>query len=204
MLTNDQLAERIGPRLRSGLADIAAPDDLPDRLRRRQARQARRSIAAAVATAAVMAGAATLAVGASSPASPAPRATLTAWTVTTDHHGDVTVTIRAVYDPAGLQRKLQEAGIPAHVAAGRNPGPGCRPLEAFYLGPDTVSVGQKNPPKGVPPMKSEAVFTIHRAGIPRGLGLAISLSQIRSAYRKSASIRAGFEYVKGGSQCTGS
>jgi hypothetical protein len=203
MLTDDQLADRIGPRLHRELADIAAPDDLPARLRRRQARNALRSIGATAAAVAVAAGAGTLAAMSAGPASHVP-ATLDAWTVTTRPHGDVTVTIRAIYDPAGLQRKLHEAGIPAHVAVGLNPGPACRAVEAFYLGPDTVSVGQKNPPKGVPPMKNEAVFTIHRAGIPRGLGLAISLSQTRSAYRKSASIRAGFKYVKRSSKCAGS
>ena len=42
MLTDDQLAARIGPRLRAELADLPVPD-LPTALRHRQARQARRA-----------------------------------------------------------------------------------------------------------------------------------------------------------------
>src|SRR5690349_14202860 len=105
MLTDDQLADRIGPRLRRELADIAAPDDLMAGLRRRQARQTRRSLAAGAAAAAVVAGVTTLAVNVPGPTSPAPvKTTLTSWTVITQPDGAVKVTIRDARDPAGLQR----------------------------------------------------------------------------------------------------
>jgi hypothetical protein len=68
MLTDDQLAARIGPRLRAELADLPAPDMLAA-LRRRRARRAR--VTAALTTLPVAAAAIAAAVVLPGPAAPA-------------------------------------------------------------------------------------------------------------------------------------
>lgn len=68
MLTDDQLAARIGPRLRAELAGLPVPD-MPAALRRRRARRAR--VAAALAALPVAGAAAATAVLLPGPAAPA-------------------------------------------------------------------------------------------------------------------------------------
>jgi hypothetical protein len=198
MLTDDQLADRIGPRLRRELADIAPPPDLPARLRRRQARHTRRSFAGAAAAAAVVAGAATLTVGTSGPASPAPTpAILTAWTVTRQPDGSIKITIRDGRDPAGLQRKLRAAGIPASVHRGVRLARGCMIAPGGYGMAD------------IDPLSSrEVIFIIRPSRIPDGQGVSLSFFPIRGAgvtgkpHARVGAVR--LDYVRRGPQCTGS
>ena len=200
MLTDDQLADRIGPRLRRELADIAAPDDLPARLRRRRARQTRRSFAAGAAATAVVAGAATLAVTAGGPASPpAPiRTTLTAWTVTRQPDGAVEVTVRDARDPAGLQRRLRADGIPANVTLGDGLSPSCKLVDSNEA---IASIGVRSTDKGT-------VFTIRPSDIPRGQGLALTFGSFVMPSRNGSHghrfVEVGYNFVQLSQQCTGS
>jgi hypothetical protein len=101
--------------------------------RGRALRSRRRTLSAgaALAAAACVAVAVT-ALPVSHPASHRPGARLTAWTVLRQPGGDVAITIRELYYPAGLRRTLRADGLPAHVsfdAVHRYP-PSCRAYPA--------------------------------------------------------------------------
>jgi hypothetical protein len=76
-------------------------------LRRRRSR----GLTGAVA----LAGVAAVAVTVLTPGGQPPAARLAAWTVTKDSGGGISVTIRQVEDPAGLQATLRSDGVPARV-----------------------------------------------------------------------------------------
>jgi len=76
--------------------------------------RARRRIPGAAGALAVMAGVA-VAVAALLPASHQPTAQLAAWTVVRQADGTVSVTIRELRNPVGLQRRLRADGVPASV-----------------------------------------------------------------------------------------
>ncbi len=104
---------------------VADPPDLEAIMASGRARRRRRLIPGVTGTLAVAAGAAvavtTLApashpVGqAGSKASRQPSTQLAAWTVSKLSDGDISVTIRELKDPAGLQRTLRADGVPASV-----------------------------------------------------------------------------------------
>ena len=54
-------------------------------------------------------------------------AQLTAWTVTRQADGNITITIRQLKDPAGLQATLRADGVPASVTFARQQNPALRP-----------------------------------------------------------------------------
>ena len=87
-----------------------------------RARRRTRGLAAALAAAAGAAFAVTALLPASHPASNQPRTRLTAWTVSKQPGGDISITIRELYNPAGLQRELRADGVPASVTFVGGPG----------------------------------------------------------------------------------
>lgn len=109
---------------------LTGPPDVEAIMARGRARRHRRLISGVTGTAAVAAGA-TLAVTALTPAShPAdrqPAAQLAAWTVTRLADGNISVTIRELTDPAGLQSILRADGVPASIVLGSQQNPACRP-----------------------------------------------------------------------------
>jgi hypothetical protein len=129
---------------------VASPPDVETIMARGRARRHRhRLIPGAAGTAAVAAGAA-LAVTTLAPASPhatpqasrRPAAThLAAWTVTKLADGNISVTIRELTDPAGLQGTLRADGVPASVTFRNQPNPACRP----YPG-GTIAWPPQSPP----------------------------------------------------------
>ena len=52
---------------------------------------------------------------------------LAAWTVAKQANGDITVTVRQLRDPSGLQSTLRADGVPASVTSIASPDPSCRP-----------------------------------------------------------------------------
>jgi hypothetical protein len=56
-----------------------------------------------------------------------PAVRLAAWTVRTLADGHISVTIRELRDPAGLQRRLRADGVPASVTFVQQQDPACRP-----------------------------------------------------------------------------
>jgi hypothetical protein len=114
---------------------VASPPDVETIMARGRARRYRRRlIPGTTGTLAVAAGAA-LAVTTLAPASHQatpqarrqPAAHLAAWTVTKLAGGDISVTIRQLKDPAGLQSALRADGVPASVTFAGQLNPACRP-----------------------------------------------------------------------------
>jgi hypothetical protein len=99
----------------------------PARANRRALCRSARLVAGTAGAAAVAAGLA-LAVAALVPGSGGSTGTarLTAWTVTRYPGGDISVTIRQLRDPAGLQARLRADGIPASVTFASQQNPACR------------------------------------------------------------------------------
>jgi len=119
---------------------VAGPPDVEAIMARGRAHRRRRLIPGVTGAAAVAAGAA-LAVTALTPAShlaspqpshpagrqPAAAAQLAAWTVTKLADGNISVTIRELADPAGLQSTLRADGVPASVTFASQQNSACRP-----------------------------------------------------------------------------
>ncbi|GIF78577.1 hypothetical protein [Asanoa siamensis] len=80
-------------------------------LGRQRQRRGRRARIGAIAGAGVLAVAAAVAA----PVLIGQRGSSAAWAVETGANGSVEVTIHQLRDPAGLERRLAEAGIPAYV-----------------------------------------------------------------------------------------
>jgi hypothetical protein len=60
-----------------------------------------------------------------------PSAQLTAWTVTKQADGTISVTVRELSDAAGLQHSLRADGVPATVTFESQQNPACPALHAF-------------------------------------------------------------------------
>ncbi len=193
-------------------------------IRRSRAVRARRLIPAGAGALAVAAGAA-LAVTALAPtshqASRQPAVQLAAWTVTRLPGGDISVTIRELKDPAGLQRKLRADGVPASVSFLRDQDLACRlylpvyqPYDAarlrrvFPLGGNiAVLIRHKLPPQHV-------VLLIRPSALPRGAGVRIATSSLSGLHSPKPGIAPrlgprpgmliGVELVYASRGCTGS
>lgn len=140
--------------------------------------------AAVIAGAAVLAAAALAGGGAGRPApsgTHGPAAALAAWSVVKGPNQTVTILIRQLRDPAGMQRTLRADGVPATVAfqggmlSDTPPLPrGCQNppmsdeananLQAKILGP----VPGPNP-------STKVALIIHTAEIPKGIGLNLTV-----------------------------
>jgi hypothetical protein len=124
----------------SGMPLASSPDVGAIMARGRRIRRHRRLIPGVTGTLAVAAGAA-LAVMALAPVGhPAgsqarhqPAVQLAAWTVTKLADGKISVTIRELEDPAGLQSTLRRDGVPASVTFASQQNPACRPYPAGTL-----------------------------------------------------------------------
>lgn len=114
-------------------------------------------LVAAVSAAAAVAAAAAVSTG------PQPRsAMLTAWTVHRAADDTVTVTVRQFRDPAGLQRSLSAAGVPALVQF--STGPCAFPSPAIPANGATMGSVLAREVRG----PSGDVFVIHPSAIPVG------------------------------------
>ena len=103
--------------VRESVADVHTATPVEQIQSRGRAVRARRRISA-LAAALAAAAAAVIAVTvlpASHPATNQPGVRLAAWTVVRRPDGVVAVTIRELYNPAGLQRELRADGVPAVV-----------------------------------------------------------------------------------------
>jgi len=136
------------------------------RARRRRLRQGLAAAAAAV----IAAVAVPALVPGSHGASPA---RLAAWTVTSRPGGRITVTIRELRDPVGLQRQLRADGVPATVRfTGQTP----RRCLYYPLPPKQSFRLQARIFPQASSTSSHTAFTINTTAIPARIGLWITLS----------------------------
>jgi hypothetical protein len=150
--SNDMSDSDVLTSVRDRLSEtpLASPPDLDEIMARGRARRHRRlipGVTGTLAAAAVVALAGTALAPGTHPASHQagrqPTVQLAAWTVTKLASGNISVTIRDLKDPAGLQRTLRADGVPASVTfAGQQnqacrPYPGGTPLNPLTVGPAT-------------------------------------------------------------------
>jgi hypothetical protein len=162
------------------LAGIHVTTPLDAIVRNGRARRRRHRLAGLTGAMAVTAGMA-LAVTAlassghpaSQPGRPAshPRtARLAAWTVAKQANGDITITIRELSDPSGLQRTLRADGVPANVSSSTQFDPSCQPYPMTQALFTSIYHAQKGAGSG------NTVLVIHPAALPSGAGVQIGAS----------------------------
>ncbi|HUB41278.1 MAG TPA: hypothetical protein VMA72_20735 [Streptosporangiaceae bacterium] len=125
-MNDDELMTAL--REQRGKIPMTTPvEQIISRSRVLRARRRIPGVAATLGAVAATAIAVTVALPANHQDSHQPAVRLAAWTVTKLAHGDISVTIRELKDPAGLQRKLRAEGVPASVTFASHPNPACRP-----------------------------------------------------------------------------
>jgi hypothetical protein len=203
------ITDELEDELRSAFARAAARIEVPEQARQRLIRRnyhprtaGRRLAARMTAVAGVVAvGAAltvTALVSASHQPSYRPAVQLAAWTVVKQADGDVSVTIRQLRDPAGLQRTLRADGIPASVTFADRENPSCQPYSAGLALLNTVF-----PPPLVGPPPGNTVIVIRPSALPTSVGVLLGASFGQSSGgMKYAGVEPGLVYAT--PQCTGS
>ena len=198
MITDELENELRGVFARAG-ADIRVPPQVRQRLLQREYRPARfgRWLRAGLAAAAVtLAASVAITVIALLPAGhhpaspPRPGAQLAAWTVVRHGDGTVTVTIRQLRDPAGLQRRLRADGVPASVTFFGQLPRSCQ----RYAGLSQALVNRVFSSRQAGRFP---VMVIHPAALPHGAGVAINPPD------QSPVVRVAIGLVHASSRCTG-
>jgi hypothetical protein len=155
--------------------------------------RARRRIPGAAAALAIVAGAA-LTVTTLLPSSHPASAQLAAWTVARQANGAITVTIRELSDPAGLQSTLRADGVPASVTFSGQENPACR---RYPSGGGTDLLGKA---VSVRPEGRSTLMIINPSALPSGAGLQFaSLAQ-----HQGTIVGVRVALVQASPQCTGS
>ena len=158
---------------------------------RGRALRARRRLPGVAAGALAVVAAAVLAVTALQPAGhqsgrPLP-AQLDAWTVTKQANGTITVTVRQLRNPKGLQRTLRADGVPASVTFSGYP----RACQRYpKMSPVLMAevFGGHGPP-----------LVIHPKALPHGVGIQLSPGH----YQHGAPIALKAGLVQASPKCTG-
>ena len=122
-------------------------------------------------------------------------AQLAAWTVAKQADSNISVTIRELRDPAGLQRTLRADGVPVSVTFTGQQNPACQPYP--------FSGGQSQHRHLLASMAallpgSHNAMVIYPSAFPVGVGLHIA-----AGFHNGVEIEAG-PLVKASRQCTGS
>jgi hypothetical protein len=132
--------------------------------------------------------------------SPQPSARLAAWTVTTQAHGIIHVTVRELRDPAGLQAKLRADGVPASVSFGNGQQTPCRPYPGggFRTSGNPALINSVFPPHLGPP----PAVNIRPSALPSGTGVLLAFNQGSQHGAPGIGIAVGV--VQASQQCTGS
>jgi hypothetical protein len=102
-----------------------------------------------------------------SPARHPGTARLAAWTVVKQVNGEITITVRQLSDPSGLQSTLRADGVPASVTSVASPGPSCRPYPMTQALFTSVYQAEKATGAGT------AVLSINPSALPSGAGVWI-------------------------------
>jgi hypothetical protein len=173
----------------TGIQSTTPVEQIVSRSRAVRAQRRISGLAAALAGAAGTVVAVAALLPASHQVSHQPSVQLAAWTVVRQTDGTVSVTIRELRDPAGLQRRLREDGIPASVTFFGQPPRSCQryPMDSALI--NRVFTGRQ---AGRSP-----VMVIHPAALPSGAGVAIS----PPAQRPIMNVAIGLVYAT--PRCTG-
>jgi hypothetical protein len=136
-----------------------------------------------------------------------PSARLAAWTVTTQPGGNVSVTIRELHNPAGLQRRLRADGVAASVTFLGQQNPACQPwpgaaLQGMSTPAGTALFNKVFPP--TPPGAPPGVIVIHPSALPRSGGVQLAAGFRQSGPPHSWYIAIGAGLVRASPRCTGS
>ncbi len=173
-----------------------------DRTRRRMImRQSLGGLSVAAVTAAVILAVTALVPGSHQP-SHEPTARLAAWTVTKRADGDVSITIRELRDPAGLQSKLRADGVPASVRF--FPSRGQQNPCQEYNGSQGL---QNKVVHGIHPghLREQTIFLIiHVSALPPGAGVGLQVTSSAGYVHRAGDRRLGVALVTASPQCTGS
>jgi hypothetical protein len=161
--------------------------------RRLRTRRRAAAVAAGLAVPAAAAVAVAALLPAGHPVSHQARAKLTAWTVVKEPSGDIAVTIREVFNPAGLQSKLRADGVPVRVTFGapRKHSWRCRSYRA-----SRALAARIFPPD---PQAPTAAIVIRPSALPAGVGVYIDDTSNAYGY---IGLTTGL--VEASKQCTGS
>jgi hypothetical protein len=179
--------------VRQSLTGIHSATPLEQIVTRSRRLRARRRIPGIAVALAVTAGAAMAVIGllppSHHPGSP-PGTQLAAWTVIKQTDGTISVTIRELSDPAGLQRTLRADGIPANVTFFGQMPRACQRYPVGIAQINRIFTGRQV--DGFP------VMVIHPAALPPGAGVAINPPASQPI------VRVAFGLVHASPQCTGS
>jgi hypothetical protein len=172
----------------TGVHTATPVEQIVSRGRALRARRRLPGAAGALAAAAAAAVTATALVPAGHhPTSPNPPAGLAAWTVVKQPDGDVTVTIRQLRDPAGLQSRLRADGVPATVTFS---GLMSRSCQRYLAGPVLNQVFTSSG------SARTTVMIIHPSALPPGAGVAIN-----PPVQQALQVAVGLVHTS--AQCTG-
>jgi hypothetical protein len=201
-LIKDRLAE-----VRDSLGEVYPNIPASEIVARARRSHVRRRLIPGMAGVLALAGAAALAVTTLAPvshqASPHPRVQLAAWTVVTQPGGTISVTIRELRDPAGLQRRLRADGVPATVTFENQQNPVCHPwpgaaLYGMHTPAGNTLFNKVFPPHPGPP----GVVVLRPSALPGGGGVQLVASFGGPGPR--ALITIGVGLVQASPECTGS
>jgi hypothetical protein len=182
------------------LADQAAPphiraDDAWRAGRRR--RRSRRQIPAVAAALTAVAGTALTVTSLAATGHPAP-IQLAAWTVTTQPRGQISVTIRELRDPAGLQRRLRADGVPATI---RFTSQFPRPCQYYRLPARQIFLLLSRIFPENTSASGHTAFTINPPAIPARIGLWINISPPARHGPGRAAFSASWTLVNASGRC---
>lgn len=138
-------------------------------------------------------------------------ATLTAWSVIKERNGLVKVTIRELRDPAGLQRTLRAAGIPANVRFTHHffqASTSSHDLPKGCLAPRmphqaSIKLLERIEADNVPWVPSGVAVLLRPSVIPHGLGLYLKAWAPKPGRQPAASLSMETGLVQATPQCTG-
>ena len=197
--------------VRESFTDVHSSTPVQQIVSRSRAVRARQRLPGMAGALAVVAGAAiaiTTLLPGHQPSHPV-TARLAAWTVTKQADGNISVTIRELSDPAGLQRRLRTDGVPASVSFSGNQNPSCRPYPVshallnriFPPPPVPPPNGIQVAPPGPLPGQVPTVIVIHPAALPSGTGVQLAALFMQPHWVTPNSFLVRLVYVS--QRCTG-
>jgi hypothetical protein len=189
--------------VRTSVTGVHTTTPVEQIVRRGQAVRARRRIPGAAGVLA-LAGVAVLGVTQLVPGghqAVQPGAQLAAWTVTKQADGNVSVTIRQLRDPAGLQRTLRADGIPANVRffPSRDEGNPCQGYDGSPGLQDKVLQLLHPGHHG----EQSTFLIIHPSALPSGAGVGLQVSGNAGYVNRPGGGRLGVALVQSSAACTG-